>query len=158
MSFAGDPAGWFEQPPGCANSLFLRTPQGRDLSYAELREKSGRIASALSQRGALPGDRIAVQVDKSPEAVLLYAACLRLGAVFVPINVANTPNEVEYFLRDSQIRSRHVWPDTKYRSEFSSLMSCREIRWARFRKIPCAKHSRRFIPLTQDLVSRSAAV
>ncbi len=110
MSFARDPAGWFEQPPGCANSLFLRTPQGRDLSYAELREKSGRIASALSQRGALPGDRIAVQVDKSPEAVLLYAACLRLGAVFVPINVANTPNEVEYFLRDSQPRVAVIRP------------------------------------------------
>src|SRR5882757_5988302 len=110
MSFARDPAGWFEQPPGCANSLFLRTPQGRDLSYAELREKSGRIASALSQRGALPGDRIAVQVDKSPEAVLLYAACLRLGAVFVPINVANTPNEVEYFLRDSRPRLAVIRP------------------------------------------------
>ena len=110
MSFARDPAGWLEETPARANRLFLRTPQGRDLSYAALREQSGRIASALSQRGALPGDRIAVQVDKSPEAVLLYAACLRLGAVFVPINVANTPNEVEYFLRDSQPRVAVVRP------------------------------------------------
>jgi malonyl-CoA/methylmalonyl-CoA synthetase len=110
MSFARDPAGWFEETPGRANRLFLRTPQGRDLSYAALRAQSGRIASALKQRGALPGDRIAVQVDKSPEAVLLYVACLRLGAVFVPINVANTPNEVEYFLHDSRPRVAVVRP------------------------------------------------
>jgi malonyl-CoA/methylmalonyl-CoA synthetase len=99
-----DPADWVEQSPSSARRVFLKTPQGRNLSYAALREQSGRIASALMQRGALPGDRIAVQVDKSVEAVLLYVACLRLGAVFVPINVANTSNEVEYFLRDSQPR------------------------------------------------------
>jgi malonyl-CoA/methylmalonyl-CoA synthetase len=58
----------------------------------------------LSRRGVVEGDRVAVQVDKSPEAVLLYAACLRLGAVFVPINVANTPNEVDYFWADSRPR------------------------------------------------------
>ena len=57
-----------------------------------------------SARGVQSGDRVAVQVDKSAEAVFLYVACLRLGAVFVPINVANTPNEVDYFLRDSQPR------------------------------------------------------
>jgi len=110
MSFARDPAGWLEETPGRANRVFLRTPQGRDLSYAALREQSGRIASALIQRGVLPGDRIAVQVDKSPEAVLLYVACLRLGAVFVPINVANTSNEVEYFLCDSRPRLAVIRP------------------------------------------------
>jgi malonyl-CoA/methylmalonyl-CoA synthetase len=50
------------------------------------------------------GDRVAVQVDKSVDAVLLYLACLRIGAVFVPINVANTAAEVEYFWRDSRPR------------------------------------------------------
>jgi malonyl-CoA/methylmalonyl-CoA synthetase len=110
MSFERDPAGWLEETPSRANRVFLRTPQGRDLSYAALREQSGRIASALIQRGVLPGDRIAVQVDKSPEAVLLYVACLRLGAVFVPINVANTPNEVEYFLCDSRPRLAVIRP------------------------------------------------
>jgi malonyl-CoA/methylmalonyl-CoA synthetase len=49
-------------------------------------------------------------VEKSVEAVLLYLACLRLGAVFVPINDANTPNEVDYFLRDSQPRVAVVRP------------------------------------------------
>jgi len=60
--------------------------------------------------GVVQGDRVAVQVDKSVDAVLLYIACLRMGAVFVPINVANTPSEVEYFLRDSEARIAIVRP------------------------------------------------
>src|SRR5450432_1345478 len=110
MSFARDPADWVEQTPGSAQRVFLKSPHGRDISYAALREQSGRIASALIQRGALPGDRVAVRVDKSAEAVFLYVACLRLGAVIVPINVANTPNEVEYFMRDSQPRVAVIRP------------------------------------------------
>jgi malonyl-CoA/methylmalonyl-CoA synthetase len=110
MSFAIDPAGWVGNTAGSANRVFLKTPQGRQVSYAELREQSGRLASALIRRGVQPGDRIAVQVDKSAEAVLLYVACLRMGAVFVPINVANTPNEVEYFLRDAQPRVAVIRP------------------------------------------------
>jgi malonyl-CoA/methylmalonyl-CoA synthetase len=90
--------------------LFLKTPAGRELSYASLRDQSGRFAAALMRRGVVPGDRVAVQVDKSAEAVLLYVACLRLGAVFVPINVTNTPNEVDYFLQDSQPRVAVIRP------------------------------------------------
>src|ERR1700688_4433655 len=60
--------------------------------------------------GVAPGDRVAVQVDKSVDAVLLYLACLRMGAVFVPINTANTPNEVEYFLGDSEARAAVTRP------------------------------------------------
>jgi malonyl-CoA/methylmalonyl-CoA synthetase len=89
---------------------FLKTPAGSAMSYASLRERSGRFAAALMRRGVEPGDRVAVQVDKSPEAVLLYIACLRMGAVFVPINIANTPHEVDYFLRDSQPRLAVIRP------------------------------------------------
>jgi malonyl-CoA/methylmalonyl-CoA synthetase len=86
------------------------TPAGRALSYALLRNQSGRFAAALMRKGVVPGDRVAVQVDKSVDAVLLYIACLRMGAVFVPINTANTPNEVEYVLRDSQARIAVIRP------------------------------------------------
>ncbi len=89
---------------------FLKTPEGRCVNYAALREASGSIASALTRLGVVPGDRVAVQVDKSPEAVLLYLACLRMGAVFVPINVANTASEVDYFLRDSAARVAIIRP------------------------------------------------
>jgi malonyl-CoA/methylmalonyl-CoA synthetase len=103
MSSVIDPADWIEsaardQP----RRPFLKTPAGREIDYASLQEESGRFAAALTSRGVGPGDRVLVQVDKSVEAVLLYVACLRSGAVFVPINVANTPNEVDYFLQDSQ--------------------------------------------------------
>jgi malonyl-CoA/methylmalonyl-CoA synthetase len=106
-----DPTDWVEsaardQP----HRPFLITPDGLEISYRSLLELSGRTAAALTRRGVAPGDRVAVQVEKSPEAVLLYIACLRLGAVFVPINVANTANEVDYFLRDSQPRLAVIRP------------------------------------------------
>ncbi len=98
-----DPDEWIESAAGNhPQRAFLKTAAGREISYGSLREQSARFASALRQRGVRAGDRVAAQVEKSPEAVLLYVACLRIGAVFVPINTANTPHEFEYFLRDSQ--------------------------------------------------------
>jgi malonyl-CoA/methylmalonyl-CoA synthetase len=111
MHSAMGPAAWIESTArNEPQRLFLKTSEGRELSYAALREQSGRFAAALMGRGVGPGDRVAVQVDKSVDAVLLYLACLRMGAVFVPVNVANTPSEVEYFLRDSQPRIAVVRP------------------------------------------------
>jgi malonyl-CoA/methylmalonyl-CoA synthetase len=81
---------------------FLTTPEGRTVSYRQLEEGSGRIASVLRDLGVEPGDRVAVQVEKSPEAVLLYLACLRSGAVFLPLNTAYTPAEIGYFLGDAE--------------------------------------------------------
>jgi malonyl-CoA/methylmalonyl-CoA synthetase len=111
MAVVTDPAGWVEHGARThPRQLFLKTPDGREYSYEALRAESGRFASALMERGVIPGDRVAVQVEKCAEAVLLYVACLRTGAVFVPINVANTPNEVEYFLRDSRPRIAIIRP------------------------------------------------
>jgi malonyl-CoA/methylmalonyl-CoA synthetase len=92
------------------NHLFLKTPEGRELSFGSLVEESARFAATLEQLGVRTGDRVAVQVEKSVEAVLLYIACLSIGAVFVPINTANTPNEVEHFLRDSKPRLAVIDP------------------------------------------------
>jgi malonyl-CoA/methylmalonyl-CoA synthetase len=106
-----DPAEWIESAARShPHRLFLKTPTDRELSYASLRDQSGRLAAALMRRGVVSGDRVAVQLDKSVDAVLLYVACLRMGAVFVPINTANTPNEVDYFLRDSQPRVAVIRP------------------------------------------------
>jgi malonyl-CoA/methylmalonyl-CoA synthetase len=102
MSFSRDPIQWVDEAAALSGRVFLTTAQGREVSYAALRELSGRMAGALTRLGVRSGDRVAVQVEKSAEAVFLYIACLRMGAVFVPINVANTANEVEYFLRDSR--------------------------------------------------------
>ncbi len=72
--------------------------------YGDLVSGSARIAHALKNAGVVAGDRVAVQVEKSPDAVLLYLACLRAGAVFLPLNTAYTPTEIEYFLGDAKPR------------------------------------------------------
>jgi malonyl-CoA/methylmalonyl-CoA synthetase len=114
MSSPIDPAEWVEEAAHASpHRVFLTTLEGESYTYADLREQSGRIAAALIELGVEPGDRIAVQVEKSAAAVLLYVACLRIGAVFVPINVANTPNEVDYFLRDSQPRVAIIRPQDR---------------------------------------------
>ena len=74
---------------------------GPPLSYGELDQRSARMAAALAAVGVAVGDRVAVQVDKSTDAVALYLACLRTGSVYVPLNTAYTEAEVLSFLADS---------------------------------------------------------
>lgn len=89
-----------------ADSYCLIVPAGdgaaRQWRYGELDELSSRIAGALQQFGVAAGDRVLVQVEKSAQAVGLYLACLRMGAVYVPLNTAYTDPEVDYFLKDAQ--------------------------------------------------------
>ena len=92
---------------------FLRTPDGRVLSYGGMIEAAGRYASALAALGVRPGDRVAVQVEKSPEAILLYLGCLRAGAVYLPLNTAYTLAELEYFIGDAEPRVVVCSPDRR---------------------------------------------
>ena len=55
-------------------------------------------------RGVVPGDRVAVQVEKSADAIMLYLACLRAGAVYLPLNTGYTLAELEYFIGDAEPR------------------------------------------------------
>jgi len=73
-----------------------------DWSYQDLLETAGRYAALLALIGAKPGDRVAVQVHKSPEAIALYVGCVQHGCVFLPLNTAYTPTEVEYFIGDAR--------------------------------------------------------
>jgi malonyl-CoA/methylmalonyl-CoA synthetase len=99
---------WLERVP--PERLFMRTPDGQEWTYADLLDESGLVAAALQGLGVVPGDRVAVRVEKSAQAVLLYVACLRMGAVFVPVNTAYSAAEVEYFLTDSKPRVAVVDP------------------------------------------------
>jgi malonyl-CoA/methylmalonyl-CoA synthetase len=87
--------------PGC---LLMETDDGRSISYGDMLARSAQLAHALLQIGVQPGDRVAVQVEKSPEAVLLYLACVRAGAVFLPLNTAYTLAELAYFFDDAEPR------------------------------------------------------
>ncbi|MCB1685396.1 MAG: AMP-binding protein, partial [Pseudomonadales bacterium] len=82
--------------------IAMEVPGGRQIRYGELDTQAGVYSEKLRTLGVEPGDRVLVQVEKSPEAVFLYLACLRSGAVFVPINTAYTPEEVAYFRRDAE--------------------------------------------------------
>ena len=73
-------------------------------SYGELDRRSARLARVLVESGVLPGDRVAVQVEKSTEALLLYLACLRAGAAYLPLNSGYTVSELSYFLGDAEPR------------------------------------------------------
>jgi malonyl-CoA/methylmalonyl-CoA synthetase len=83
---------------------FLHLEDGAVLSYGAFLDLTARIAHVLRDRGVAPDDRVAVQVKKSPQALALYAACIQAGAIFLPLNTAYTPNEVEYFIDNAEPR------------------------------------------------------
>jgi acyl-CoA synthetase (AMP-forming)/AMP-acid ligase II len=75
---------------------------GREYRYGDIDRVSARFANALVARGVRPGDRVAAQVEKSIEALMLYLATVRAGAVFQPLNTAYTAAEIGYFLGDAE--------------------------------------------------------
>ncbi|WP_433715962.1 AMP-binding protein [Nocardia sp. CA-084685] len=79
-------------------------PGERSITYRETADTVRRIAARLVADGVTPGDRVAMQVEKSPEAIALYLATLRIGAVFLPLNTAYTGAEMDYFLSDASPR------------------------------------------------------
>ena len=81
--------------------IFATTPDGRAYSYEDAIAASGRFANLLKNLGVEKGDRVAVQIPKSIDAVFLYIGCIRIGAVFLPLNTAYTEAEVSYFLEDA---------------------------------------------------------
>jgi len=92
---------------------FIETPEGRSISYGELEAATGRMAGLLAARGVAKGDRVAAIVEKSPEAVFLYLASLRAGAVYLPLNTAYTAAEVAYFLGDAEPKITVCRPDAE---------------------------------------------
>ncbi|MFS4436671.1 malonate--CoA ligase [Paracoccaceae bacterium GXU_MW_L88] len=81
---------------------FLILPEGGVWSYDAVYRLSGQLANLLVSKGVAPGDRVAVQVEKSPQALALYLATVRAGAVFLPLNTAYTPTEIAYFVGDAE--------------------------------------------------------
>ncbi len=80
----------------------LESPGNISYAFSQIDDFSGRLAHAIQRIGVKVGDRVAVQVEKSPEALFLYLACLRAGAVFLPLNTAYTEHELGYFLSDAE--------------------------------------------------------
>jgi malonyl-CoA/methylmalonyl-CoA synthetase len=90
---------------------FATDAAGRTCSYGELLRHTARCAHALQSLGVQPGDRVAAQIDKSIDAIVLYLATLRAGAAFLPLNSAYTAAEMEYFIGDAGPRLLVCSPD-----------------------------------------------
>ena len=90
--------------PADRSAACLETPDGTVWTWADVEAEAARYANLLCGRGVAPGDRVAVQVEKSPQALILYLACLRAGAVYLPLNPAYPHRELDYFLGDAEPR------------------------------------------------------
>lgn len=82
--------------------LVIETHDGTRISYGDLIARAGQMANVLVARGVKPGDRVAVQVEKSVANIVLYLGTVRAGAVYLPLNTAYTLNELDYFIGDAE--------------------------------------------------------
>ena len=90
---------------GRGEARFLtRHPDGAEVSYATFWANAERMAAVLVAAGVAPGDRVAVQAPKTVAMLELYVGCVLAGGVFLPLNTAYTPAEVDYFLSDASPR------------------------------------------------------
>lgn len=80
----------------------MRLPDGEELSYGELFRQVNCVARLLNDRGIGIGDRVAVQCEKTPLALVVYLGCLQVGAIYVPLNPSYTDAELTYFLDNAQ--------------------------------------------------------
>lgn len=88
--------------PADLDALAVETDTGLAYSWRDLDRATAMIANLLASLKLEPGARIAVQVEKSVEAMLLYLATLRAGYVFLPLNTAYQKAEIEYFVGNAE--------------------------------------------------------
>ncbi len=86
-----------------SSKTFLYTDAG-EVSFADFTALTDRLAGLLVAEGLAPGDRVAVQADKSVMLLALYAATVKAGGVYLPLNTGYTAAELDYFLGDAKPR------------------------------------------------------
>src|SRR5258705_757807 len=90
--------------PNDLDSIAIETADGAALFYAwrDIDRATARIANLLEWLQLPAGARVAVQTEKSVEALLLYLAVLRAGYVYLPLNIAYQSSEIEYFIGNAE--------------------------------------------------------
>ena len=86
------------------DDAFLILPDGAGITGRDFLAMIHRAAHALTACGVTPGDRVAVQIGKSPQALAVYGAAVACGAIFLPLNTAYTADEVDYFVGNATPR------------------------------------------------------
>ncbi len=79
---------------------------GRSYTFGEIDSRSNRMAQCLARRGLKTGDRLAVHLANCVEMIDLYLACVKLGVIFVPINILYKDREMAHILRDAEPAAR----------------------------------------------------
>jgi malonyl-CoA/methylmalonyl-CoA synthetase len=102
MNLRGDLAKRFDESFGAYANRVLIEEDLRQWSYAEVARAAGRLAAVLQELGVAPEDRILVQTEKSVRALILYFACVRAGAIYLPLNIDYTESELAYFIQDAE--------------------------------------------------------
>ena len=88
--------------PADLDTVAIETDNGLNYSWRDLDRATAMLANLLRSLGLPDGARIAVQVDKSVEALMLYLATLRAGYIFLPLNTAYQSAEMAYFIGDAE--------------------------------------------------------
>jgi len=83
---------------------FLQLIDGSVVTHDDFLQSAARYANLFNELGVNPGDRVAVQIDKSIPALAVYAACIQAGIVLLPLNPAYTADEMAYFVDNSGAR------------------------------------------------------
>ena len=81
---------------------FIQLADGQVITYNNFLELAAQYASLFKKFGLGPGARVAVQIEKSPQSLAVYAACVQAGLIFLPLNTAYTTRELSYFVTDSE--------------------------------------------------------
>ena len=112
------PSGATERDP------FIYSPKGQIIyTYKDFESTTAMYANFLTEAGLKSGDRVIVQVAKSPECLMFYFACLRAGLIYVPLNTSYKSDELEYFIEDTD----------------PSMILCDPAHIKQFRDLSCAK-------------------
>lgn len=83
------------------DTVFLHLEDGSRITHETFLAMASRFAHVIAAQGLVAGDRLAAQVDKSPEALAVYAACTQTGVIFLPLNTGYTATELDYFIDNS---------------------------------------------------------
>lgn len=105
------------------SACFMTLDEGetKSITFADFAKRSAQLANALVKHGVGPGDRVVVQAPKRSEMMMLYAATIQVGAVFLPLNTAYTLDELSYFITDAS--PKVIVCQTKIEAELAQLAS-----------------------------------
>ena len=88
----------FASYTGKKTTFIIDSFNDENVSYDGFLKLSAQCANAIVALGLHPGERLAAQIDKSVATLVLYAACVQAGVVYLPLNTAYTASEIDYFI------------------------------------------------------------